>query len=168
MRDGTQCAKQFSEFGVCLFGFMNVRKSWRRVLVYESIGFSLLIAFAWFDEFRGLPQVLFGGSGHIKDWRDSAMATLVILYVGAIVIGLTFRMVQRLETLENMLRVCAWCRKIGFRNKWLKMEDYFAEGFHICTTHGMCPECLRKVQEDTVQMKKRELEPERAGRIRAS
>jgi hypothetical protein len=142
---------------------MNVRKSWRRVLVYECIGFGLLIAFAWFDEFRGLPQFLFGGDRHLNDWRDSAMATLVIVYVWAIVFGLTFRLVQRLQNLEDMLRVCAWCRKIGFHNKWLKMEEYFDEGFHMHTTHGMCPDCLRKVQDDTVEIKKRELEAAEGG-----
>jgi hypothetical protein len=85
------------------------------------------------------------------------MATLLIIYVGAIVFGLSFRLVQRLQKLEEMLRVCAWCRKIGFRNKWLKVEEYFDEGFHIHTTHGMCPDCLRKVQQDTAEFKKREV-----------
>jgi hypothetical protein len=144
---------------------MKVPKSWRKVLLYECIGFGLLIAFAWFDGVRGLPQFLFGGGNHIHDWRDSAMATLIILYVAAIILGLTLRLLERLQHLEDMLKVCAWCRKIGYHNKWLKMEDYFVEGYQIFTTHGMCPECLKKVQEDTVVVKKQELEATRPTRV---
>ena len=138
--------------------FMRVLKTWRWVLVYECLGFSLLVIFAWLDEFEGLPQLLFGGGLHIHDWRDSAMTTLVILFVWAIVFGLTMRLVHRLQHLEEMLRVCAWCRKIGYQNQWLKLEEYFDVGFHVHTTHGMCPDCLRKVQEDTVLLKKEEVE----------
>jgi hypothetical protein len=32
------------------------------------------------------------------------------------------------------------------------LEDYFAEGLHIGTTHGVCPECLQKLEEDTKLM----------------
>ncbi|ERR1041385_2698579 len=132
---------------------MKFAKCWRWVLGYECIGFGLLIGFAWLDEIEGLPQFLFGGGRHIHDWRDSAMATLIIVYVAAIILGLTLRLLARLQQLERMLRVCAWCRKIGYHDKWLKMEEYFKEGFQVYTTHGMCPECLRKVQEETVHIK---------------
>src|SRR5437588_7499661 len=141
---------------------MKISRRWRWVLVYEAIGFALLVGFAWLEEIQGLPQYLFGGGSHIHDWRDSAMATLVIVYVAAIIIGLTLRLLERLRHLEEMLRVCAWCRKIGYQNQWLKMEDYFAQGFSIRTTHGMCPDCLKKVQEDTAQLRRQELEAGRA------
>ena len=136
---------------------MRFSKSWRKVLVYQAIGFALLIGFVWFEDVRGLPQFLFGGGNHVHDWRDSAMATLVILYVAAIILGLTLRLLERLRHLEDMLKICAWCRKIGHHNQWLKMEDYFERGFQIYTTHGMCPDCLKKVQEDAQRVKAAEL-----------
>jgi len=141
---------------------MRIAKSWRWVLTYECIGFGLLVAFAWLDEIEGLPQFLFGGGKHIHDWRDSAMATLIIVYVAAIIIGLTLRLLGRLQHLEHMLRVCAWCRRIGHKNKWLRMEDFFAQGYNVYTTHGMCPDCLKKVQEDTEHVKKVEAQSGRA------
>src|ERR1700755_1361921 len=107
---------------------IKARKSWKSVLVYECIGFGLVAAFMWLDELRDLPQFLFGGSKHVHDWRDRAMGTIVILCTGAIVFGLTLRLVQQLQNLENMLRMCAWCRKIGFHEKWLRVEEYFDEG----------------------------------------
>jgi hypothetical protein len=140
---------------------MKIARSWRWVLAYQCVGFGLLIAFAWLEEIEGLPQFLFGGGKHIHDWRDSAMATLIIVYVAAIIIGLTLRLLGRLQHLEDLLRVCAWCRKIGYKGKWLRMEDYFAQGHNLYTTHGMCPDCLKKVQEDTGLVKKLEIKAPR-------
>ena len=121
------------------------------ILWYESAGFLLLIALSWTDEWGGLSQRLFGGGPHTRDWRDSALQTLIIIYVWAIVWGLTKRLVDRLHYLGKFLRLCAWCRKVGHRGKWMKLEEYFAEGFHIPTTHGMCPECLKRMQQETAQ-----------------
>jgi hypothetical protein len=136
---------------------MKVRKSGSWVLWYEAVGFLLIIALSWVNEMEGLPQFLFGGKVHERDWRDTAAQTLVIIYVWAIVFGLTKRLVARLHHLEGLLRVCAWCRRVGHNGQWLKMEKYFAEGFHIQTTHGMCPDCLKKIQEDTAEFKRKEM-----------
>lgn len=136
---------------------MKLRKSGSWVLWYECIGFLLIIALSWVNEIEGLPQFLFGGRAHERDWRDTAAETLVIIYVWAIVFGLTKRLVDHLHHLEGLMRVCAWCRRVGHKGQWLKMERYFAEGFHIQTTHGMCPDCLKKIQEDTAEFKRMEM-----------
>lgn len=127
------------------------------MLWYQAIGFVLIIALSWVNEIEGLPQFLFGGRATERDWRDTAAQTLVIIYVWAIVFGLTKKLVDHLHHLEGLLRVCAWCRRVGHNGRWLKMERYFAEGFHIQTTHGMCPDCLKKIQEDTAEFKRKEL-----------
>jgi hypothetical protein len=137
---------------------MKLRKSGSWVLWYEGIGFLLIIALSWVNEREGLPDILFGGTAHVHDWRYTAAQTLVIIYVWAIVFGLTKKLVDRLHHLEGLLKVCAWCRRVGHNGKWLKMERYFAEGFHIQTTHGMCPDCLKKVQEETAEFKRSEVD----------
>jgi len=134
-----------------------------RILWYESIGFLLLIALSWMNDRQGLASSLFGGGPHMRDWRDSALQTLVILYVWAIVWGLTRMLVRRLHYLGSFLRLCAWCRKVGQNGNWLKIEDHFARDFHIPTTHGMCPECKKRMEEETAEFIRKELE----GRKRA-
>jgi len=135
---------------------MRVRKSAAWVLVYECIGFGLLILLAWYDELEGIAQALFGGQPHVHDWRDSALQTLVIFYVWAIVFGLTKKLVNHLYYLDGFVRMCAWCRRVGYKNEWIRVEQYFSQGFRIETTHGMCPECLKKVQEETAQYVRQE------------
>jgi hypothetical protein len=102
---------------------MKVRKTGSWVLWYEAVGFLLIIALSWVNEMEGLPEVLFGGKAHVRDWRDTAAQTLVIIYVWAIVFGLTKKLVDHLHHLEGLLKVCAWCRRVGHKGQWLKMED---------------------------------------------
>ena len=60
-----------------------------------------------------------------------------------------FLLLIALSWLNELVRLCAWCRKIGHEDMWSTVEDYFARGFAIKTSHGMCPECQAKWAEET-------------------
>ena len=137
---------------------MRIKKNGWWVLAYESVGFIVIIGLCWIDEIEGASQVLFGGKPHVHDWRDCAMQTLAVVYIWAIVCGLTKKLLDHLRYLEGFVRICAWCRKVGHKDKWVRMEQYFADGLHLQTTHGVCPECLKKVGEDTKEYRRRELD----------
>jgi hypothetical protein len=128
---------------------MKVRKSGARVLLYESFGFGLILLLAWLNKFVDLPHLLMAGDAGLGKWRDGFIETLLILLIWAFVHSLTKRLVDRLHYLEGMLRICAWCRKVGHEDRWMALEDYFAEDFDIGTTHGVCPDCMKKLEEDT-------------------
>src|SRR5579859_2934988 len=130
---------------------MKVRKSGARVLLYESFGFGLILLLAWLNKFMDLPRLLMAGDVGLGKWRDGFIETLLILLIWAFVHSLTKRLVDRLHYLEGMLRICAWCRKVGHGQKWMRLEDYLSEGRHIGTTHGVCPDCLKKMQDATRQ-----------------
>jgi hypothetical protein len=137
---------------------MHVHKSGNRVLWYESFGFGLILILCWINKIVDLPHLLVGGDLHASKWRDSTMETVLILLIWAFVHSLTRRLVARLHYLEGMLRVCAWCRKVGHGDRWMRLEEYFAEDFQIGTTHGVCPECLKALEEDTRRFYRSEAE----------
>ena len=118
-------------------------KSPQRILWYQAVGVALLIALSWMDELLSLPSLLFGGTA-TPNWRESALETAVILIVWTPIFLLTRRLLQRLHYLENFLRICAWCRKIGHQDQWLPIEQYFATGYNVETSHSICPECAKE------------------------
>lgn len=130
---------------------MKLQKSGSRVLWYECFGFGLILLISWVNKVVDLPHLIVGGEAHVFQWRDSFMETMLILLIWAFVLSLTKRLVDRLHYLEGLLRICAWCRKVGHGERWMRLEEYFAEGFQIGTTHGVCPDCLKKMEEDTRQ-----------------
>jgi hypothetical protein len=133
---------------------MNSRQKLRRILWYESIGFVLIIILSWLDEVLNLPGLLFGGAKQ-TDWRESVMETVVIMAVWLIVLVFTGRLLGRLQYLEGFLRICAWCRKVYHNGEWIPVETFFDRKLDVKTTHGMCPECARKLLDETGQTGRR-------------
>jgi hypothetical protein len=119
-----------------------------RILVYEGIGFFLIIALSWIDEFSDLPH-LFGANQYVSNWRESALETLIVVLVAIPVLILTKRLASRLFYLEGFLRVCAWCKKLDHDGDWVPVGEFFDSKFQTATSHGMCIACLEEVAGKT-------------------
>lgn len=117
--------------------------SGRSILRWQAIGFSILVAIMWIVELFRIPHHLFGESPEFL-WTRVIVRTLTVTAVWAIVHFSTRRLLQRLHELEEFLLICAWCRKVGDRDRWLSLEDYFDSKFATGTSHGICPECVEK------------------------
>lgn len=105
------------------------------ILWVESAGFAFLVALSWPDEY------------HSK-WTESALESLAVVVVWAVVFYFTKRLLARLYYLEGFLHVCSWCNKIHCKGSWVPIEQYFASSFDTMTSHGMCPACSEKMQRD--------------------
>jgi hypothetical protein len=144
---------------------MHKNASW--VLWYECVGFALIIGFCWTVELTGLASLAFGGEPHTISWRVVTIETLLILLVWGVVFLFTRRLVAHLFYLEGFLRICSWCRRIGYQDNWIPLEEYFEKGFHVGTTHGVCPACFEKEKEETTRFFRQEsgkqIQPSGAG-----
>ena len=117
------------------------------LVLYETLGFALIILLTWLDELFKLPSLLFGGE-YLPDYHEAIIESFVILIVAIVVILSTRKLLDRLHYLEGFLRVCAWCRNVEHEGQWISMEDYFNRRFNIKSSHGMCPECFAKVTKE--------------------
>ncbi len=60
----------------------------------------------------------------------------------------TRQLTGQIQTLESLLPVCAWCKKV--RNDagyWYQIEKYITANSKTKITHGICPECEAKLLE---------------------
>jgi hypothetical protein len=58
----------------------------------------------------------------------------------------TRQLAGQIETLQSLLPVCAWCKKV--RNDsgyWYQIEKYITANSRTKITHGICPECEVKL-----------------------
>lgn len=56
---------------------------------------------------------------------------------------------EQIKTLRGMLPICANCKKIrNDQGYWKQVEVYIAEHSDVTFTHGICPDCLRKLYPD--------------------
>ncbi|MEP6822606.1 MAG: hypothetical protein ABI946_09685 [Chthoniobacterales bacterium] len=114
------------------------------ILWVEGAGFVFLIALTWVDELLGLPYLLFGGA-HTMIWRESAIETISIALVWLVVDIATRKILRRFKYLEDLLTMCAWCRKLEHAGEWLSLEDYCSKELGVDISHGMCPKCGRQL-----------------------
>lgn len=54
---------------------------------------------------------------------------------------------QRSRMLCGILPICSYCKKIrGSDNAWHRLETYIHEHTGVDFTHGICPDCIKKVE----------------------
>ncbi len=53
----------------------------------------------------------------------------------------------KVKTLKGLLPICAWCKKIrDDQGYWQQIEAYISDHSEADFSHGICPECTRKVR----------------------
>ena len=58
---------------------------------------------------------------------------------------------SKVRLLSGFLPICASCRKIrDDKGYWNQIEDYIQDHSEADFSHGMCPECLKKLYPDLV------------------
>ncbi len=56
------------------------------------------------------------------------------------------------RTLEGLLPMCAWCKRVRTdEGYWKAVDTYFREHLDVDVTHGICPECFKKVTNELQQ-----------------
>jgi phosphoserine phosphatase RsbU/P len=53
---------------------------------------------------------------------------------------------KRVSSLESLLPLCMYCRRINSSATWQSVEDYLWEHVDVKVSHGCCPDCLSKLQ----------------------
>jgi len=117
-----------------------------KVLLYQSVGFLAIIALCMLDELIGLSSLLLGNQPYISDFRQSILKVLLIFGVWLIVAGSTRRVLAHMKYLEEFMKICAWCRRIEHKGRWMPLEEFFEQGFDTPTSHGICRDCLDKTK----------------------
>ena len=151
-----------SQTSVNCFGLDIMEKKSRlaKIVLYQNIGFLVIIVLCYLDELLKLPALVFSDHPFEFMYRRSTLEMLLFLAVWLLVSGSTRRLLNRVRQLEDFMRVCAWFRRIDYKGEWMKLEDFMQQGFDTPTTHGICPDCLHRQQEAMARAKlKRQSEP---------
>ena len=58
----------------------------------------------------------------------------------------------RVKTLQGLLPICSYCKKIrGDDNYWKQVEGYIEEHADVSFSHGICPDCYANIVEPQLQ-----------------
>jgi hypothetical protein len=90
--------------------------------------------------------VLLGAGPTPINWRESLFESCVIIVLAALLLNFTNRLFHRMEYLEGILPICAACKKVRDSDgHWHQVEEYISERTAADFSHGVCPDCARKL-----------------------
>jgi DNA-binding response OmpR family regulator len=52
---------------------------------------------------------------------------------------------QHVQRLEELLQLCAWCKRVHTSDTWMPLEKYVAQQSGQKLTHGLCPDCAQRL-----------------------
>ncbi len=56
---------------------------------------------------------------------------------------------EEIKVLKGLVPICAWCKKIrDDQGYWSQLEIYFKKQIGAQFTHGICPDCLAKMEKN--------------------
>jgi hypothetical protein len=118
----------------------------RRTLCLEAAGFLLIAAIIWMDELLDLPRLFFGAAPTPVRMGEGWMESGLTLLVGIAIVSITYRAFRRIEYLESLVVMCAWCRRVRGDDGWLTVEAFLQRQHHAHTSHGICEGCAAEIR----------------------
>ena len=98
------------------------------------------------------PEISYFDTEHILTGSIIALTTAVLLGLLELYIRRLERALDNVKTLEGMLPICASCKKIRTPdNQWHIIEQYIGQRTDATFTHGMCPDCAKKLYGRTFE-----------------
>jgi len=133
----------------------------KRLVAVEVAAFLVVVGLIWLDELIDIPFLLLGGEATPVNWRESLFETLLIAPIGLATVYYTRLMIDRLKLLEGFLPICASCKKIrDNEGNWQQMEAYIRDRSEAEFSHGICPDCARKLYPEVFAGKEGPKPPE--------
>lgn len=121
----------------------------KRLVAVEITAFVVVIVLIWLDEVADIPFLFFGAEATPVNWRESLFESLLIIPICLLIVYYTKAMFRRLKYLEGFLPICASCKKIrDDEGNWQQMEEYIRDRSEAEFSHGICPQCARKLYPD--------------------
>jgi hypothetical protein len=71
------------------------------------------------------------------------------------------------KELRGMLPICAWCKCVrDIDGLWNKLESYLSKHSHATFSHGICPECLDRMEKEVSRLREEMSDEKTAQHVR--
>lgn len=127
-----------------------------RAIVYQLIGYGILLFLITGDEVFDFPHTVFGGIATPINWAEVVIEGTYIIVLGAFTIFLTLNFLKRIKFLEGFLPICSYCKKVRKGDEWTSLEKYMSDHSEALLSHSLCPECYEKYHGEYLHHNKSE------------
>ena len=117
------------------------------VFYIVCIFYILTVVLIWANEFMDVPGNYLGAEKSPARLEEALVETVqvsILFVLGVLVIA---RLEKRIVELEQFVVVCAWCKKVRYKDRWMPFEEFLQMVGDVTTSHGMCAACEAKLME---------------------
>src|SRR6185437_896276 len=104
-----------------------------KIVLYQNLGFLGIMVLGFLDDLLKLPSLIFSEHSFDFLYRRTTLEMLLIFMVWFLVSNSTRRIMERVQYLEKFMRVCSWCRRINYRDRWMPLEEFMRQSFDTPT-----------------------------------
>ena len=126
-------------------------KTLRIITISQLSIFFLLLCLTLGNEIIDIPHYVFHDAPTLYSQRSGEI--IIELSIFSIVmifeIALLKNLYKRIRLLEGFIPICANCKKIkSAEDQWEQIEKYITQHSLAQFSHGICPDCARKLYPD--------------------
>jgi hypothetical protein len=74
----------------------------------------------------------------------ATVSTVLLCVTAAVGVGAGV-LLLRVRKLQGIITICAWTQRVNFNGKWMRMEDFLWNRFHVKVSHGISEEAFEGV-----------------------
>ena len=126
-------------------------RTMNRIITSQVITLILLIFLTLSNEIIDIPHHLFNNAPTTFSQRFGEVIIEILIFTIVLIIqGLLLKnFYKRIRLLEGFIPICANCKKIrNSQDQWEQMEKYITEHSLAQFSHGICPDCAKKLYSD--------------------
>lgn len=131
-----------------------------RVRLRVAIGISMIILMANLDAIVDAvihPEVAYFDREHLIVGAATGIVTTILFGMLSIYVASLKRAMREIRTLEGLLPICSSCKMIRTPDDhWHVFEKYITERTEATFTHGLCPDCARRLYPEMYAQKQKE------------
>jgi PAS domain S-box-containing protein len=132
---------------ITAFENVNLHKNGRRVIL-ETNGLPFFDVAGNFRGYRGTDRDITERKQAERALREAAEEREKLIH------DLQFAL-DNVKTLQGLIPICASCKKMrDDKGYWNQVEEYITEHTDASFTHGLCPDCAKKMYDEIYEQKK--------------
>ena len=117
------------------------------IAVWQSAAFLILFLLIWVNELIDIASLLYDTPASSPDLTRACVSSAGVLLAAIVAIGHTY--VQQQQLIFGLLTICSYCHKVRINEAdWERVEEYVGKRTAANFSHGVCPTCLRQVQDE--------------------
>ena len=126
-------------------------KTLRMLTISQLSIFLLFMCLTLGNEIIDIPYYVFNDTPTLYSQRlgEIMIELSIFIIVMVIQIALFNKLYKRIRLLEGFIPICANCKKIkSAEDQWEQIEKYITKHSLAQFSHGICPDCARKLYPD--------------------